>query len=773
MIRSNQDDYRQGTTERSRLEEAFQPFLATVLTVDYERMVATVRENKSDLVYADVRLLAAAYSSIETTDTYMPEQGASCLCLKVTYTSGYSEVVIVNYLVSDTVNSIDDVAHRPLEGIEGWRERRRGSYRKAYPGQHTTTQTAGYSEKTDEGWDRLGSDFSRDRLDANRRTRTESTSRQVQYTDAGVVYVGPVNRPGAQTITPVVLPDGSVQQVLYLAGGFATPNNRYFDGAQDVIAFSEKTEKIQEFALDYAVPQEILQDPLLDQILGTTEIAWEETDISGSPIQFDDETILAQQTWDHPYSRTLRAVGPALREGPTPRRRGYIIEKSEGTLVGFNQFDQTTYGRVLKPVVFPYTYLGRFGADSETSYQTIFDDPTHVEARVAASAFSIRFPSEINLTRLDVTKEGFTTFQIGSTIPKETNPFNSGSYEYEHPHGAGRSLEANLLGSLKLVVGKNRDEEDAIDVQALGQTVLRLGADDASLPDSGHEVLDQQRMSSDRVLARSIQYWKQPKLIPNSDAVFLQNKVGAENISLRAALDGGFVMRVGAKSPNSLRRHMINGYQDGPGLHPYPLLSATGQPNSARVDSKTSGRPTYGAGDSTYAFHDLTQAGKPVVGMFPYDWSGSPTFNMDQQGLSVDFHAVRDVLLRIGKDEVNGQSLLMDLAGGIVGAIGKDSEGRSVTATLDGGVEMTIGPNNQGKGLRLEINGDVDWTIKGNFHMHVTGDTIWESTTHRHNVKTDRIITSQKTIHKSLARDTTESADICNNEGLYSSDENS
>ena len=40
-------------------------------------------------------------------------------------------------------------------------------------------------------------------------------------------------------------------------------------------------------------------------------------------------------------------------------------------------------------------------------------------------------------------------------------------------------------------------------------------------------------------------------------------KTGAENISLRAATDGGAVLRLGAKNPASLRRHLINGYSDG------------------------------------------------------------------------------------------------------------------------------------------------------------------------------------------------------------------
>jgi hypothetical protein len=766
MIDNNTRGYLPQQDTRTRLDDMYQPFLATVLTADYERKVCTIRDDRSNLVYTEVRMFPANYSSVESTDLTMPELGAVCLAVKVSNQNGFSMVAIISYIITGSVLGIDAVANRSLEGIQGWRERRRGTYRKAYPAQQTTSLTGGYSQKLDEGWDRLSADFSRDKLDTNRRTRTEITSREVRYTDAGVEFTGPVNRPGATAVPVVTLPDGSTQQVVYL-DGTKTPADRYNNGAPNVIAFSERTSRVQEFALDYAVPQEVVESSLLDTILGTTQPAWQQTTVSGSPIEFDNETYLASQTWDHPYSRTIKAVGPALKEGATPSRRGFVIEAAQGTLVGFNQFDKTTYGKVLKSVVFPYTMQGRFGADVEASYLPITDDPTHVEARVAASAFSMRFPAEYNMTRFEVTKEGFTTFEIGSTLPKEVNPFNTGSYKYEHPHGAGRSLEGNLVGSLKLVVGKNRDEEESMDITALGQTVLRLGADDSSLPNANHETLAQQRLSQDKVVPRIYQYWTAPKLMANTDAVSLTNKVGAENISLRAALDGAFVMRVGARSTNSLRRHIINGYQDGPGLHPYSIT------DSSRVDSKTSGVPTYGAGDSIYSFHDLTTAGQPQLNRLPYNWSGPPVTNMNQQGLSVDFHAVRDILLRVGSDGQSGQSILLDLAGGIAAAIGKDSQNRSITASLDGGVEMTIGQNKQGKGLRLEINGDVDWTIKGNWHVNVTGDMIHECTTYRLNAKTDAVVTAQKIIEKALARHTTEAADICHNEGQYASDENS
>ena len=134
-------------------------------------------------------------------------------------------------------------------------------------------------------------------------------------------------------------------------------------------------------------------------------------------------------------------------------------------------------------------------------------------------------------------------------------------------------------------------------------------------------------------------------------------------------------------------------------------------------------------------------------------------------GLSLDFHAVRDVLLRIGKNPSSGQSLLFDLDGGIVMAAGVDNQGRSLTGALDGGVEMTIGQSNAKKGLRLEINGDVDLMVKGNFHQHITGDYILECANFRQVTKCDHVVTAQTINETALAVHLSQAPQILNNSG--------
>jgi hypothetical protein len=806
FVQNNSVHYAPSPLDRARSEMAYSVFIGRVLSVDHERMVLSLEDVRDGTVYKEVRIFPSEHSSVEATVVHMPEQFSTCVASHIVYTQGYSQVAIISWIMANAVAALDAVAQRPVSGtvIQGMSDRLRGTYRKAYPGQKTASYTGGYTEKIDTGWDRAGYDFSRDKLDPECRQWTQITGRHVGYSDAGVTFRGTVNRPNATNIIPAQLPDGTYQYVYHLAPG-TQPTDRYISGKQDVIPFVENTELTQEFALDYPLPLEILQTDLFDQLLGTTQSPWTRTSIGALPVAgttsptpaittvsasstptpvipsvlADNQTYLIQQGVDHPYDTTKTPVGPTLAEGPTPQRRAFIMERVAGTLVGYNRFDKGTYGYVLKPVLFPYTSQGRFGADVDSSYLMVKDTANHDEARLAASALAIRFPHEYGTTRLDVTKEGFTSMEIGSTIPKENNQFGGG---YEHPHGAGRSLEAHFVGSVKAVIGKNRDEEEAIDLQALGQVVLRLGADDQELPDARRSVQTQIRSKADASAQRQLQYWDSGHLglkTAGDSGVNAAgyNKTGAESVSLRAAMDGAAVIRLGARNPAALRRHLMNGYTDGPGTQ------AWGVGESGRKDSHTVGRPNYGGGDSKYRFHDMTTAGQPTQDTQPYTQAdyqalGSPisansalsNSAMDQHGLSLDLHSVRDMLIRIGKNPVSGQSLLIDSDGGLVATIGADKQGRSITASFDGGVQLIIQPNKSGAALQIELNGDVNIVHKGNFQHLITGDLVTECTTWRHVSKTDTILTQQKYLSASTARHSIVAPDIVHDQGSQISD---
>jgi len=778
-IRDNTKFYPPQPFERTKTRIENEVYLVEVLSVDFERRVLTVRDIKDGLVYSEINIFPANISSFEGMDINMPEAGAIGVATNYAFTTGgFKQPMVISWVHFQTYIGIDAIANRPLGGdrIQGYSDRTRPVYRKAFPGQRTATYTGGYAERIDYAWDRQGADLTRDKQDSDKRQWTQIAGRKVSYSDAGVSYQGSISRPTASNLIPVMLPDGTKEYISYLAPK-SQPSDRFVSGKQDVIPFAEHTELVQEYSLEYPVPYEILQTSLLDTILGTTADPWKRTIVTpanGTTIAVDSESFVVNQGWDDPYDDRVSAVGPTTNEGATPQRRGYILEKVAGTLVGYNLYDPLTYGYVLKPQLFVGTpnqpNLGKFGSSVESGYNQVVDDVDHSEARLGSSCLAVRFPYEQNTTRLNITKEGLTQLELGSTLPKENIPLQD---TYEYFYGAGRSLEAHVVGSAQIVVGKNRDEEESFDFTALGQVVLRLGADDTSAPNARRTVETQIRSKNDLLANRTLQYWKPTSTL--GDAGSLTNKTGMEQISLRGAFDGGTVLRLGAKDPHSKRRHLYNGYVDGPGKQQFGVGDAN------RIDSK-SYRQDYGAGDSIYQFHDLTQAGVSILPQFPapYIWSGSPvtsttqsTDPMSSHGLSLDVHAVRDMLIRAGANPDSGQSLLIDLLGGTVMWAGKDMQGRSLTASLDGGIELTIKPNNQNKAIRLCIIGDIDITHQGHLQYLCTGDVISEATTRREITKTDKVETQQKKISSSLVRDTTEAPDIVNNQGLYESDENS
>lgn len=766
---------REPISTRSRTDEQYNLFVAEITHIDYERISCSIKGLNDQMEHHNISIVPSAFSSGEGTEMTMPEPGGHVLAVNLESKGSFSKVVIVAFLATSVVKAKDAISHRPVEKVKVFSDRVRGTFRKAYPGQKTTTFTQGFTEKLDNGWDRAAADYSRDHLDPFRRTRIESTGRNVSYNDFGLKYEGFVHRPEAseEDIKWYYLPDGSKEWILYLDWKEKDWKTRYYSGQKDMMPFTERTEKIIEFALDYPLPHEIYETDMLDKLLGLTKPLpewWKRTEIltkggSTEPVEYDDETELISQDWDHPYDLKEKAVGPTKKEGKTPRRRGWIIEKSEGTLVGSNMFDQTTYAKVLKPSIFVVKKEGRFGSDTFSGYTPITKFPDQVEARMAASAWSLRFPYEYNTTRFEISKEGQVFFELGSTIPKENILWDPD--KYEHPHGAGRSLDAHLVGSMHMVVGKNRDEEDSIELATLGSSILRLGADDTSLPNDRRKLLTQIRGKKDQVTDREIQFWDRPhrKLKSEGDCGDLENKTAGENVSLRAALDGGLFLRLGARNEASKRRHLINGYKDGQGKDRWTPES------SDRIDSRSKGRPTYGAGDTKYRFHDLSITGKPTIGAKPYDkWSGDPVGDMDTTGLSGDIHAVRDILLRVGANPQNGQSILMDLAGGIVAAVGKDLQGRSLAGAFDGGIEWTVGQlNEKGKSARLEFNGDVDVFIRGNLHLNVTGDIIVESLRTCNVAKLMHVTKSTVIAQGAKVAHITEGLEIVHNQGLYTS----
>lgn len=742
------------------MDSDYKLFLGKVEFVDYEQKKLSIRDLARNILYQYVDLFPSSGSSSTSTEEFSPEKGTYCVCGNIAQGSGFVKIIVIAWITSGIESGLKFQAIRTKALPKGLNKRSRGVYRKVYPGQKVTNTTEGFSEKLDSGWDRTSSDYSQDILDSISRERLESTGTHVKLDYSGVQISGEVVRPGASNIKEVVLPDGSTRQVLFLKNN--SSYDRYETGSYNSIPIVERLSRIQEFGLDYPVPVEIVREPELDEILGTTTTPFDKTKLVTltNNQKVDDQTQIIDQQVDHPYDVDETPVGFSKNDAISYRRKGYILEKSEGTLVGYNLWDTSTYGSILKTSIFPSTRDGRFSSSTESGHTPVTRSTDEAESLLAATAMMMRFPSEYNTTRLEVSKEGLVYLELGSTIPKENISIDNSTYE--HPHGAGRSLEMHSTGSAKVVIGKNRDEEESLDLTTMGQVVMRLGADDSSLPDERRLVLTQIRGQKDAVQKRTFQFWKTSRLKPG-DAGALNNKSGAENVSLRAAFDGGTIMRLGARNPASKRKHLYNGYADAQGTRQYGVSD----PN--RLDSRSDGRPTYGSGDAVYMFHDLTTAGKSVLNLPPYFYSGQAITNMDAHGLSLDVHTVRDILIRAGVNPGSGNSLLLDLGGGLTACIGKDNLGRSITASLDGGAEITIGSNSSGRALQIEFNGDVNAVCKGNWHQKVTGDYYLEAT----NIFTTAMINQT---HKgvnirngAMVQFVAEAPDVVMNQGAYKS----
>ena len=231
-------------------------------------------------------------------------------------------MAIIAWVHSQAKIAVDNISQRAITSlkIQGHSDRIRGSYRKAFPGQKTSVYKDGFSEKIDAGWDKQAADWSRDKLDSDRRTWTQITNRRVSLTGSGVAYQGPVNRPNAPNLQPTTLPDGAQEFVAYLQPG-ATLASRYISGQQDVIPFAENTQFTQEYSLDYIPPMEAIQTTLLDTLLGIAANPWNRTTVTTATggVSYDNETYMSQQMSDHPTDPSPQApkvVGPTTGEAP-------------------------------------------------------------------------------------------------------------------------------------------------------------------------------------------------------------------------------------------------------------------------------------------------------------------------------------------------------------------------------------------------------------------------------------------------------------------------
>lgn len=141
-----------------------------------------------------------------------------------------------------------------------------------------------------------------------------------------------------------------------------------------------------------------------------------------------------------------------------------FIEKVSGTVVGNDPYSvsgRSTYGKLLKPVLFndPNASTGNPRmepvANSEASSE---------KSLVAAYLYRMRRPDGLGELFVSHDKEGHIFMSVPASTSKKSNL------------GAGRSLEADFKGSVKMVVGANKNDTASLDVIAKGGTKWSLGS---------------------------------------------------------------------------------------------------------------------------------------------------------------------------------------------------------------------------------------------------------------------------------------------------------
>jgi len=140
-----------------------------------------------------------------------------------------------------------------------------------------------------------------------------------------------------------------------------------------------------------------------------------------------------------------------------------FIEKVSGTLVGNDPYTlrgRAQYGRLLRPSVFksPTATTGSPGLDVVDN-----DTESTEQSLVAASLYRMRRPDGQGELFLSHDKEGHVFLSIPASSSKPSNL------------GGGRSVEADLKGSLKLVMGANTNDNQSLDLYARGGFLWSLG----------------------------------------------------------------------------------------------------------------------------------------------------------------------------------------------------------------------------------------------------------------------------------------------------------
>jgi hypothetical protein len=435
--------------------------MAEIIRVDYENMVCDLAFLQGDTPRAEEVPLSSAYWSKRGFLGAMPEEGSICIVgFSAAHLDQATKPFILSFLPNgyktglrfdpfgafprdaDGLELPTDVAQTEMEGIFG---PLRHKFRKIYPGDIFAMSSKGSEIILDSGvklFDRGGGEFLLRDSDSS-----AILTAQDYYltTNASRFRSGKITRNALNTPTDFLNEEGLLTQGHPLFDIFVDMGLIFEDGTpvpdvnslpSVILEDGRKISPITKWGND---PNEVFTEFYNEN---RTEI--QEFSTGVQPISdahgFDVDSLVDENTFK-PF-----------------------IEKVSGTVVGNDPYSlegRPNYGRLLKPVLFSSSTDTK-GVPRLEPVDNVEDEE---EARlVGASLYRMHRPDGLGELFLAHDKEGHVYLSIPASTSKKSNL------------GAGRSLEANLEGSAKIVMGANQEDNLSFDLHTEGGLRWSLGS---------------------------------------------------------------------------------------------------------------------------------------------------------------------------------------------------------------------------------------------------------------------------------------------------------
>lgn len=429
--------------------------IGEIQRVDYETMLCDIYWLQGKTPPAREVPLTAAYWSKRGFLGSMPEAGSIVIC---GFSAAHEDKGVQPYILtflpngfktalgfdpfgfaerdSDEISAPLETLQRELEGIYG---PVRHKMRKLYPGDIYGASDSGAEFILDRDARFLNSGGSEIWLRSDDMSLITTTLDAYHSTAATRSRTGRVTR-SALTIPEDLTFSADMAIFEYLVdAGIIYPDGELLPDVNGLPAITlESGERL-------ALVTENLGDPLDPDVRVYTEDRTEVQEFSDQRLPFPDH-----------YGFDADQIGDEPHWNP-------FIERVSGTVVGNDPYSvggRSNYGKLLKPVLF----TDPNATSGDPRLEPVPNSSGESEkALVAAHLYRMRRPDGLGELFVAHDKEGHVFLSIPASTSKKSNL------------GAGRSLEAEFKGSIKMTIGANKNDTSSLDISARGGAKWSLG----------------------------------------------------------------------------------------------------------------------------------------------------------------------------------------------------------------------------------------------------------------------------------------------------------